>query len=114
MELTEKIIYITEEMNSDETIIKHNGLSKIGIGETTRELNKRFREHTIRGSKSSVGVDIKYEILVNGISDKDIHKRLIELGYFSLKRHSVYDKYEVFNRTEVFSGVANRTIDGIV
>ena len=88
-------IYFTEEYNSDDKILKHNGLNKIGIGRSNDDV-RRFHEHHNRGSKASVGIRFTKVINCNeiGISDEIIEKRLhrtiLSLGFQNIDRVSHY------------------------
>ena len=49
-------IYLTKEFNSDGVELKHNDITKIGVGKTN-DLSRRFKEHHNKGSKSTTEVD---------------------------------------------------------
>ena len=48
--------YLTIEKNSDGEELKHNGFKKMGFGRTN-DIIRRLKEHHLRGSKASVGVE---------------------------------------------------------
>ena len=110
---TEKYIYITREILPDNTIVDYYGDITLGIGETNLP-PRRFREHISRGSKSISGLEELSHIKVDNISDRDIHKKILDLGFIRLKRHSIYEDSDIFNSTEVFSGRSKKTINGLI
>ena len=111
-------IYFTEEYNSDGEILNHKGIAKIGIGKTNDDV-RRFKEHHLRGSKASVGVDFMNIIncdeigIQDGIVESKIHKILLDNGFINIDRISHYKGDELKSTTEVFSGKSNRTIKGV-
>jgi predicted GIY-YIG superfamily endonuclease len=98
-------IYLTKEFNSDGQELKHEGLTKIGIGKTNN-LNRRFYEHHNKGSKSTTEVDFikTFEVEDMDTVEKDLHKTLKALGYQVVTRTSLFDENKLESKTEVFSG----------
>lgn len=112
-------VYITEEYNSDGEILKHNGMSKMGLGRSIDGV-RRFKEHHSRGSKASVGIHFSKVIDCDeiGISDHEIEKQLhnitTQIGFINIDRISHYsDDEEMKSTTEIFSGKCNKDIDGV-
>lgn len=108
-------IYLTKEFNSDGQELLHNGLTKIGIGKTNN-LDRRFYEHANRGSKATIGVSFFDTFSVDNMdkTETDIHRKLQILGYEVVTRKSTNLDADLTSRTEVYSGVSNQTIEGIV
>ena len=111
-------IYFTDEYNSDGEILKHNGLNKKGIGRSNDNV-RRFHEHHNRGSKASVGIHFSDVINCDevGISDKiverKLHKTVLKLGFKNIDRTSHYEENILKSTTEVFSGKANKDVEGV-
>ena len=105
-------IYVTQEINSDGTIVQHGNLPKFGIGRTNSPI-RRAKEHTHRGSKGTVGSGCLWDVQTP-LSDIDIHKRLMSLGFFSVPRKNILYGKELSNKTEVFSGISDTAIPGLV
>jgi len=99
-------IYLTKEFNSDGAELKHNGLTKIGLGKTN-DLNRRFYEHHNKGSKSTTEVDFIRTFEVNDMDsvEKKLHKTLKSIGFEVVTRKSVFDDNSIESKTEVFSGL---------
>jgi predicted GIY-YIG superfamily endonuclease len=98
-------IYLTKEFNSDGQELKHNNLTKIGIGKTN-DLNRRFYEHHNKGSKSTTEVDFikTFEVEDMDSGEKELHRTLKSLGYEVVTRTSLFDENKLESKTEVFSG----------
>jgi hypothetical protein len=99
-------IYLTKEFNSDGTELKHNGLTKIGLGKTN-DLNRRFYEHHNKGSKSTTEVDFikTFEVDNMDFVEKKLHKILKSIGFEVVTRKSFFDDNSIESKTEVFSGL---------
>jgi hypothetical protein len=108
-------IYITKEFNSDGQELKHNGLTKIGIGKTN-DLDRRFYEHSHRGSKATAGVQFidNFEVSNMDKTERGIHTQLKRLGFEVVIRTSTNINSDSSSRTEVYSGLSNLDIDGVV
>lgn len=98
-------IYITKEFNSDGAELKHNGLTKIGLGKTNN-LNRRFYEHHNKGSKSTTEVDFikTFEVDDMDYVERKLHKILKSIGFEVVTRTSIFDDSKIESKTEVFSG----------
>lgn len=110
-------IYLTIEKNSDDTELFHNNLKKIGIGRTN-DISRRFVEHATRGSKATVGVDfIKYfdcdELSLSDFIVEDRIHKILNDNFINIDRISHIDEFYKKSTTEVYSGRAKRTIDGV-
>lgn len=103
-------IYLTKERNSDGTELKHDGLTKIGIGKTNDPI-RRFREHHNKGSKSTTELDFISDFEVDDMDhvESQIHKTLKSLGYQVVYRISVFGDSVIESTTEVFTGISNQT-----
>lgn len=99
-------IYITKEFNSDGAELKHNGLTKIGLGKTNN-LTRRFYEHHNKGSKSTTEVDFikTFEVDDMDYVERKLHKILKSIGFEVVTRTSIFDDSKIESKTEVFSGV---------
>jgi superfamily II DNA or RNA helicase len=110
-------IYTTREVNSDNTYIQHNGLPKLGVGRTNNP-NRRFEEHHNRGSKSSVGVRFTSIIDCNELNMldtlvEDFLHTVLDENFDKIDRISSVDSTNRVSTTEVYSGVAKKTIKGV-
>jgi len=99
------VIYLTQEFNSDGVELKHEGLSKIGIGKTN-DATRRFLEHHNKGSKSTTMVKFikTFEVDNMDLVESKLHKTLKSLGFSVVTRISEFDDKKTESRTEVFSG----------
>ena len=111
----EGYIYLTKELNSDGKELLHNGLPKIGIGKTN-DLDRRFYEHSHRGSKATIGVNFFHTFKVDDMdkTEREIHRNLQRLGFEVVNRISTNLDANSTSRTEVYSGRSNQKVDGVV
>jgi hypothetical protein len=98
-------IYLTKELNSDGFELKHNGLTKIGIGKSVDPM-RRFYEHHNKGSKSTIGMEWLNEFEVDNMDqvESEIHRILKSLNFSVVNRVSSSSINKIESRTEVFSG----------
>ena len=100
-------IYLTKEFNSDGVELKHNDITKIGVGKTN-DLSRRFKEHHNKGSKSTTEVDFIKTFEVDNMDyvESKIQSTLKSLGFEVVKRFSFFEENDqlIESRTEVFSG----------
>lgn len=84
--IEKKFIYITREINADGSIQSFDGMAMFGIGQTN-SIERRFGEHSHRGSKSSVGVDmIDYFDVKSTYNDTDVHGTINRFGIYKIKK----------------------------
>jgi hypothetical protein len=98
-------IYLTKEYNSDGQELKHNGLTKIGIGKSV-DAERRFYEHHNKGSKSTTNMEFISDFECENMDyvESELHNKLKSLGFEVVKRKSQFGDIEIESRTEVFSG----------
>lgn len=98
-------IYLTKEYNSDGQELKHNGLTKIGIGKSN-DTGRRFYEHHNKGSKSTTNMEFISDFKCSDMDtvENELHNKLKSLGFEVVKRKSQFGDITIESRTEVFSG----------
>jgi hypothetical protein len=98
-------IYLTKEYNSDGQELKHNGLTKIGVGKSN-DAERRFNEHHNKGSKSTTNMEFisNFECEDMDYVESELHNKLKSLGFEVVKRKSQFGEKTLESRTEVFSG----------
>jgi hypothetical protein len=103
-------IYLTKEYNSDGEELKHNGLTKIGVGKSNN-IDRRFHEHHNKGSKSTTNMEFIYHFECDDMDhvESEIHSKLKSLGFDVVKRKSQIDNKTIESRTEVYSGKSINT-----
>lgn len=98
-------IYLTKEYNSDGQELKHNELTKIGVGKSN-DAERRFHEHHNKGSKSTTNMEFisHFECDDMDMVETKLHEKLKSVGFEVVKRKSQFGDITIESRTEVFSG----------